>query len=98
MVFFSGNSSNGGGAFYSYTESQLFAGVGAGPDLIGYQIQSFGLHIDSLSIDSRPGGGTDFSGQVTLGIYGIQAPEPSSAAVVSLGGGALFYLRRKTRR
>ncbi len=97
MVFFLGNSSNQVGVGYAYSESQLFAGVGTGPDLIGYQIQSFGLHIDSLSIGSRPGGGTDFSGQVTLGIYGIQVPEPSSAAVILLGGGILLYLRKRRR-
>jgi hypothetical protein len=98
MVFFLGNSSNQVGALYGDSESQLFAGVGAGPDLIGYQIQSFGLHVDSFSIDSRAGGGTDFSGQVTLSIYGIQVPEPSSAALVLLGGGILVYLRKRKRR
>ncbi len=97
MVFFLGNSSNQVGVGYAYSESQLFAGVGTGPDLIGYQIQSFGLQVDSLSIGSRPGGGTDFSGQVTLSIYGIQIPEPSSVAVILLGGGILIYLRRRRR-
>jgi hypothetical protein len=103
MAFFIGNSSNKVGDISSDTESQLFAGVGTGPDLIGYQIQSFGLHVDSLSIQSpgsdpgHTGNWTDFSGQVTLSIYGIQVPEPSSAAVLLLGGGFFFYLRKRRR-
>lgn len=102
IVFSLSSSPGSGGPIYS--ESELFAGVGTGPDLIGYQIQSFGLHNDSLSFQtpgSNPGGDgnwTDWSGQATLGIYGIQVPEPSSAAVILLGGGILFYLRKHRRR
>jgi hypothetical protein len=94
---------NGTGSLFPFPESQLFAGVGTGPDLIGYQIQSFGLRVDSLSFQSpgsnpnSDGNWTDYSEQFTLSIYGSQVPEPSSVAVVLLGGGILLYLRKRRR-
>ena len=70
-------------------ESQLFAGVGTGPDLIGYQVQSIGLSIDSLTFQSA------FNEQVTLNIYGTPTPEPSSSLLILLGSGVFIYARRK---
>ncbi len=102
IAFFLGIT-NGSGSLFPFPESQLFAGVGTGPALIGYQIQSFGLHVDNLSFQSpgsdpgHNGNWTDYSEQFTLSIYGIQVPEPSSAAVLLLGGGILLYLRKRKR-
>ena len=76
-----------GGVETANYESQLFAGVGTGPDLIGYQIQSVGLSIDSLTFQST------FNEQVTLNIYGIPVPEPSPSWLVLLGGGVFIYAR-----
>ena len=83
-------------------ESQLFGGIGSGPDLIGYQINSIDLLVDSLSFQSpgldlfHDGMWTDAGGQVTLSIYGELVPEPSPSWLVLLGGGVLLYARRKT--
>jgi len=88
----------GGG--YNALESQLFAGIGTGPDLIGYQIQSFTLTIDSLTLlspGSNPNGNgiwTDFGGQVTFGIYGYAVPEPSPSWLLLLGSGIFIYASR----
>jgi len=98
MAGFNGNSSTGAGRTTS--ESGIFAGTGTGPDLIGYHIQSFGLHIDSLTIQSpgsdpnHNGNWTDFRGQVTLNIYGSAVPEPSFSLLILLGSGILIYARR----
>ena len=77
-----------GGVATAYYESQLFAGVGTGPDLIGYQIQSIGLQINSLTFQST------FDEQVTMSIYGSPVPEPSSSLLILLGSGVFVYARR----
>jgi hypothetical protein len=86
---------SGSGNAASFLESQLFAGVSrTGPDLAGYQIQSFSFQVDSLTIQSpgsNPNGNgiwTDVSGQITFMIYAAPTPEPS--AVYLLGLGILF--------
>ena len=99
FVFFLGGSNNVGIVSGSL-ESQLFAGVGTGPDLTGYQVQSFGLQINSATFQSpgqdpnHNGIWTDFSEQVTLNIYGSRVSEPSPFWLVLVGSGVLLYARR----
>ncbi len=88
----------GGSLSYQSKASVLFSGVSLGyPDLRGYEIESFTLHVDSLTIQSpgtdpnHNGLWTDTVGAFTLGIYAV--PEPSACAMVIVAAGLLLIQR-----
>ncbi len=90
----------GGSTSYQSRASVLFSAVSLGyPDLRGYEIESFTLRVDSLSIQSpgsdpnQNGLWTDTVGQFTLGIYAV--PEPSACAMVMVAAGLLLIQRMR---
>ncbi len=92
----------GGGSGGVNLESDLFAAIDkSGPDLLGYQIQSFSLRIDRLTFESpgrNPNGDgiwTDWRGQVTLTIEASQIPEPSCTCLALLALAVLAMGHRK---
>ena len=85
---------------WSTASEQLFLGrSAAAPDLAGYNITQIGFRVNNFydqyfAPDDNYYRHLDYS----LDFYGAPVPEPSTWALLGLGGTAALLLRRKARR
>jgi len=86
--------------FYGYLHEADFLGRSvAAPDLAGYNITQIGFRVDAY-YDSYYAPENRYLNTLnySMDFYGTAVPEPSTWALLGLGGAAALLLRRKARR
>ncbi|HWN93904.1 MAG TPA: PEP-CTERM sorting domain-containing protein, partial [Methylomirabilota bacterium] len=89
----------GTGGWGGASEQQFLGRSSLSPDLMGYNITKIGFRVNNFydwydSAEERNFRTLNYS----LDFYGAAVPEPSTWALLGLGGAAALLLRRKARQ
>ena len=90
---------DGGAGWGGTSEQQFLARSSLSPDLAGYDITQIGFRVTAFYDWYDPFEERNFRTlNYSLDFYGASVPEPSTWALLALGGASALLLRRKARR